>query len=425
MAGAGDVGPSHPSLPFRFNKPSPPQGDFIQSNAASISTESKVFQTIDKITPTISSASMSQPNTMANRSRKRPAQRTCNTKKNRIVGKKRLGFLDLPGETRNEIYAYCFDGEIWVDMTPNANHVLKQSKIQPGTWASAALYTAFSPAPDPPNNADATTDAGFTVALTPMIKMLPYNRPKPHKLNYHPNPPRGRSSTNTTTLTRPTNWRTSAGALVLTCRQIHAEALPFFYATPFFIFSAPNALLKFLRLLPPAKLALVRKLHVAHATYGDPHATADAVWKARSERTWGRAMREASEKLVGLEVLRVRVVVNERPLVFGMGEAWVSALMVWAGACRREVDVVPGTGRPRVGAPAPLRVEVGVQSAWVMRKAWMPEENLRGALIELHRLFAEAVRRVLFGWSEEDAMVEFNLTKFDKYKNLVRRYPLP
>ncbi|KAH7062267.1 hypothetical protein B0J12DRAFT_763352 [Macrophomina phaseolina] len=363
-----------------------------------------------------------------NRIRHEMAQHPRAAKKKRVAGKKRLGFLDLPGEIRNEIYAYCFEEEIWVDMTPNANHVLKQTKIQAGTWASAALYTAFRPVANAPkDDTNATTDATSiaiasaattsgttttqhqhtTLATTPATKFKgpAHPRRKPHKIEYHPQPRGRKARIAMTTPGRPT--------------------LPFFYATPFFIFSAPNALLAFLRLLPAPKLALIRKAHIAYATYGDPYASADAEWKARSERTWARAMREASEKLVGLAVLRVRVVVNERPLVFGFGEPWAKALMVWAAACQREVDVDPRTGRPSPGALAPLRMEIGVQSAFVMRKARMPEDALRGALVELHQLFAEAVRRKLCGWSEQDAMIEFRLTKFEKYKRLAERYPLP
>ncbi|KKY14009.1 hypothetical protein UCDDS831_g08512 [Diplodia seriata] len=41
-------------------------------------------------------------------------------------------FLDLPGEIRNMIYAYCLEDEIWVDLTPRSAHILKQS-----SWADA------------------------------------------------------------------------------------------------------------------------------------------------------------------------------------------------------------------------------------------------------------------------------------------------
>ncbi|KAL1643505.1 hypothetical protein SLS58_004865 [Diplodia intermedia] len=365
--------------------------------------------------------------------------------------KKRLGFLDLPGEIRNMIYAYCFEDEIWVDLTPRSAHILKQNKVQPGTWASAALYAAPKPPADE-NNEDASNAAvtapaaeiananalphltitgrrtarfsagNTTVTGNPTVPA----RHKPQKIAYKPRP-RRQHTTDTATDTPPeTKWATSPGALVLTCRKIHAEALPFFYALPFFIFSAPRALLRFLALLPPAKLALVRKLHVAHATYGDPADPDDEPWRARHGRAWKRAMDEAARLLTGLRLLRCRVVANERPLVFALASApWAQVLVdAWGAACRREA---PDEGKlRRRGAPdPPLRVEIAVQSAWVVKGAYMPNEALRGALVELHRLFAEAVRRRLCGWSEEDAMVEFNLVKFDKYKWLTVLFPMP
>ncbi|EOD45702.1 hypothetical protein UCRNP2_7584 [Neofusicoccum parvum UCRNP2] len=271
----------------------------------------------------------------------KPANRSPAMKR-RVCGKRRFGFLDLPGEIRNEIYAYCFEDEIWIDMTPNANHILAQKAIHPGTWSSHALQTSFAPA---------NTNAAAAATVPSPLRLPAITKPKPHKIRYHPS---GRSSP-----PPPTDWTRSAGTLVRTSRQIHAEALPFFYATAFFIFSAPRALRRFLALLPPRKLALVRKLHVAHATYGDPATPADGVWKR--------------------------------------------------GVAERE----------------PLRVEVAVQSAWVAKGAAMPDRRLAEAHVELHRLFSEAVRRRLLGWSEADAMVEYNLVKFDKYKNLVERYPIP
>ncbi|GME45176.1 hypothetical protein GTA08_BOTSDO03075 [Neofusicoccum parvum] len=341
----------------------------------------------------------------------KPANRSPAMKR-RVCGKRRLGFLDLPGEIRNEIYAYCFEDEIWIDMTPNANHMLAQKAIRPGTWSSHALQTSFAPA---------NTNAAAAATVPSPLRLPAITKPKPHKIRYHPS---GRSSP-----PPPTDWTRSAGALVRTSRQIHAEALPFFYATAFFIFSAPRALRRFLALLPPRKLALVRKLHVAHATYGDPATPADGVWKVRSDEAWAVAMREAAARLTGLEVLRVRVVVNERPLVFGLGAEFVRALMVWGEASRpgggwggEGYDVVRQRG---VAEREPLRVEVAVQSAWVAKGAAMPDRRLAEAHVELHRLFSEAVRRRLLGWSEADAMVEYNLVKFDKYKNLVERYPIP
>ncbi|KAL0257898.1 hypothetical protein SLS55_007066 [Diplodia seriata] len=357
--------------------------------------------------------------------------------------KKRFGFLDLPGEIRNMIYAYCFEDEVWVDLTPHAAHILKQNKVQPGTWASAALYAAPKPTADE-NNED-TSNAAVTAPATEIANAnaLPHLtitgrrtarfsagdtttipvRHKPQKIAYKPHA-RGQ---HTTADTRPeTKWATSPGALVLTCRKIHTEALPFFYALPFFIFSAPRALLRFLALLPPAKLALVRKLHVAHATYGDPMDPDDERWRARHARAWKRAMDEAARLLTGLRVLRCRVVANERPLVFALGGSaapWAEVLVdAWGAACRREA---PDERQMRAGALGPLRVEIAVQSAWVVKGAYMPNETLRGALVELHRLFAEAVRRRMCGWSEEDAMVEYNLVKFDKYKWLTVLFPMP
>ncbi|OJD32788.1 uncharacterized protein BKCO1_3600045 [Diplodia corticola] len=378
--------------------------------------------------------------------------------KNSAVGKtkmkkQRLGFLDLPGEIRNMIYAHCFEDEIWIDMTPTADHILKQNKVQLGTWASAAhaapkptTTTTSESNNEDTSNANPTATGEDTLAL-PHLTITgrrtarfsattfatPTPRLKPQKIAYKPHSRRGH-----TTTTSPTKWTTSPGALVLTCRQIHHEALPFFYAAPFFIFSAPRPLLRFLALVPPPKLALVRKLHVAHATYGDPTRPRDEAWRTRHQAAWKRAMDEAARLLVGLAVLRCRVVANERPLVFALASAaWARTLVeAWGPACQRQRQQ-PGEGKEREkekemvvatvgGAPqGPLRVEIAVQSAWVVKGAYMPNEALRTALVELHRLFAEGVRRRMCGWSEEDAMLDFNLAKFEKYKRLSEVFPMP
>ncbi|KAB2571544.1 hypothetical protein DBV05_g9791 [Lasiodiplodia theobromae] len=360
------------------------------------------------------------------------------------VKKKRLGFLDLPGEIRNMIYAYCFEDEVQVNMTPNAHHTLEEKKVQPRTWASApARYERPKLANDNVSN-NQGSNANRTAAVnnsaplqltiidrgTAVLSILaagnprPPTHPEPRSIKYKPYRRRHNASpANPSEQPPATKWPTSVGALVLTNRQIHSEALSFFYATPLFTFETTNALLRFLALLPPHKLAYIRKLQIAHTTYGDPVNPRDDMWKARHERAWARAMGETARLLTGLQLLRCRVVANERPLVFGLGVGWAQALTkAWSAACQR--TMTPEETRKK-GGLEPLRVEIAVQSAWVVKGADMPNGHLRRALVELHRLFAEAVRRRLYGWSEEDAMVEYNLVKFDKYKRLSERYPMP
>lgn len=359
------------------------------------------------------------------------------------VKKKRLGFLDLPGEIRNMIYAYCFEDEVQVNMTPDAHHTINEEKVQPRTWASAARYARPKLANDDASNNQGSnanrtaavnnsapmqltiTDRGTAIlSIVAAGNPRPPAHPKPLTIKYKPYRRRHNASTANPSEQPPaTKWPTSVGALVLTNRQIHSEALPFFYATLLFTFETTNALLRFLALLPPHKLAYIRKLQISHTTYGDPVDPHDDMWKARHERAWMRAMDKAARLLTGLQLLRCRVVANERPLVFGLGVGWAQALTkAWSAACQR---TAPEETTRKKGGLEPLQVEIAVHSAWVVKGALMPNGHLRRALVELHRLFAEAVRRRLYGWSEEDAMVEYNLVKFDKYKRLSARYPMP
>lgn len=343
-----------------------------------------------------------------------PTKLRARGKKRPYQPKKRLGFLDLPGEIRNEIYAYCFEDEIWVDMTPDANHVLSASSISRGA-APRLNPTAITPSPTPTTNPTnpASTHHHGPVAAAPKTLSVPK---KPQKIRYRRHKDRTRSLS-------PANWARTPGALTRTSRQIHAESLPFFYATVFFIFSAPNALLRFVRggrrgrgALAPAKLALIRKLHVAHATYGDPDLTRDVMWKERSDARWALAMREAAARLTGLRVLRLRVVVNDRPMVFGMGAWWVRALMVWE-ACRRPAGEQDETKKEA------LQVTVAVQSQGVAKA--MGNMVLREPMMELHRLFSEAVMKRLAGWGEEEAMGEYYEAKWGKWAPVVERFPMP
>ncbi|KAH6009307.1 hypothetical protein HBI84_048840 [Parastagonospora nodorum] len=286
------------------------------------------------------------------------------TRPSRSTPKKIRGFLSLPGEVRNQIYACYFESQFRCEIaSKGANfHPPKPKTVK--LWAGS--YSTKSPTLQ--HTSSTKEDTPLTIRVSrPLCKY---------------------------TIVRgiQTNWLASLFAVNLVCKQLHAETLPFLYQNTVFVFDAPKRILSFLGVVSNSKLAYITKLQLYYTTYGSPRMAADGVWQSKHRQSWLRACTAASKKLVSLQSLRIWICVLDSPLRCNLREAWVLPLLQFRRLTRdtqtlKAVDIDFRTGLS------------GFSFA---------NQPLRHASEDLHRLFGQAIRLAILGAKEEVAMKGFN-----------------
>ncbi|KAK3059769.1 hypothetical protein LTS18_010090 [Coniosporium uncinatum] len=286
--------------------------------------------------------------------------------------KKRCYVMELPGELRNQIYGYVFDGNIRVEMIDSRATCCIKAHFE----EDKLRRRLFGRCPE-------------TSKYTYIIRYprIPGKYKRVHGYN--------------------TNWKTSVPgyALMLANKQLSEEIPPFLYSTPTFLLRHANKLLRFINAGPARNLQRLTKLQLQHTTYGEPQYYENAIWKAKHANKWLRVCQLAAATFTGLESLDITLKVLDTPFRFSMKEAWLRPVFAFA---------------PLAAAAAsktnPLHLSIRLHSTYTDFalptdiNAWRQIQTAkakRTAFRELHGAFAEAVRRVVVGWDEESALVEY------------------
>jgi len=294
--------------------------------------------------------------------------------------KKRLGLLDLAGELRNQIYAYVFNSGAVVKMVPKG-HV---ERAAPSSGTSFKLiHNQFRSIVIEPQQKKDNAPVPTLYCTRVLGK---YNRME--GLN--------------------TKWSTSFSGLVLTCRQIHREAVIYLYANTTFSIHSSNRLNSFLTYVRPTNLAAVKRLHLSHCTYGQPSKASDGIWKGKHDANWVFNCKLAVADLEHLEELKISLYVHDVPLRFSLKEAWVQPLLLFAALPLTSAEICLSSryiGQP-VGLPVRCRM---AREAREKREAYMA----------LHQLFADAISRKILGWDDESALESYKDGCKGQYKDYI------
>lgn len=302
---------------------------------------------------------------------------------------KKPGFFDLPGELRNRIYQYYFQGTYRCELI----------------GASYDLLTATP-----------TT-----------IKLLSNNSaPKSHRRAREkvPEPnkqvvvrfPRRRRSTSAIQTPRLQDWLNSHGALILVCKQVHAETVPLLYRRITFVFEAPRRIAGFLSKIPQHNHSHVTSMHLHYSTYGSPEAASHVVWQQKHLESWTRACKAAAKSLTCLRELEVFVWINEDAPKFNLRQKWLQPLWQFRRLACGDHAHRGSTG----GMPIPEKthtlttVKVRVKSrAWPRRLSMVGQ--LADACKHLHRLYGHGISKAILGAKEEEAMAAFKQAWNERY----------
>lgn len=297
-------------------------------------------------------------------------------------------FLLLPGEIRNTLYSYAFAYSFIADFHP----------------AKGSTHL-----PSPPPGYDQTALFGHRYTVQALLRMRKINVTRP-------------MGTYTRFHGRRAKWATSFHALLLTCKQVHEEATPYLYRATCFMFASFKPLNTFLRITPHISLLNVRHLDIRHATMGDPLNPRDEMWKEKHTTRWRQLLQKVVLSMPNLTRLRLTLYINDFPLRFRLGEAWVCDLLILSSLTstaipdphsnpllRESLDI------KRDSMLSPLVDFRLVVESRLSHENYFADKELKMASQHLHRLFAEAVRRYILGWEAGDAMVEYNGWAFGSY----------
>ncbi len=273
---------------------------------------------------------------------------------------KRCRLLQLPGEVRNLIYDYVFEDPVVVQFVPSANDDGFALGKKLGLSREAYYHQTLC------------KEAAQTSSTMPRIFRF---RMSHSRVNHQ------------------VKWATSLHALILTCRQIYAEAAPLLYARMTFFFQSARAIVRYLAQLRTPQLAALQKIHIDYRTYGNPQSPGThECWMRKYEALWRKACELLATKPSGLRQLWITVEVHQFPLRFRLAETWVAPLLEFAKAPQPVDDV---------------KVDIMTPStAFCDGTASIAAETTLSNLV-LYRvtvLFSEVLRRRIVGWDEDSAL---------------------
>ncbi|KAF1995151.1 hypothetical protein P154DRAFT_350001 [Amniculicola lignicola CBS 123094] len=297
---------------------------------------------------------------------------------------KTRGFMGLPGELRNQIYAYYFQEALRVEI------MAKGTKIE-------------RPAPKT-----------VKLSATPVFEHREKAREeKPHTLRISRRLGRYHHVDGLRT-----DWTQSLCPLILVCKAIHREVLPFLYQKTTFVFDAPSRLNEFLRVTPKKSLLNLTKLELHYTTYNHPRMSEHQPWRDKHRESWMRVCRTVIKRLKNLEDLRLCMYVMDSPLKFDLEQIWLLPLLQFRRLCRPRKPMIPSKSAPESAPPVKevdsdsprpklQNVSVDFRTYWSHAGVFPDNPILAEASKNLHSLFGEAIEGAILGQSAEQAMKGF------------------
>ncbi|KAK7542454.1 uncharacterized protein J3D65DRAFT_216393 [Phyllosticta citribraziliensis] len=221
--------------------------------------------------------------------------------------RKKVEFLDLPGEIRNMIYNECFlpDKSLEVDFSPNTSAHHPKQEVHPSLKETITrIYQDFNIRP-------------------PTVRK---DRPKSHWINVPQNPPKPSRKQRETESNRKRHF---GAGLLSTCRQTYWESRGFLYSRSIFMFSSSKKLLCFITTVSSESLALIRHVQITQAMCGTHFHSELRFLRDRYEKNWLSAMQMAASRLTGLRDLEVWLCMAYSPVHLDFSRTWAQSILAF------------------------------------------------------------------------------------------------
>ncbi|KAF2441133.1 hypothetical protein P171DRAFT_367317 [Karstenula rhodostoma CBS 690.94] len=292
----------------------------------------------------------------------------------RVTVKKRVGFLNLAGEIRNQIYEYYFQQGFkceFAEKDAKLGHKRRDClKFFSGKLRSDDVYPIC--------------ERNFTPVTTVRFSRVLGRYKRIQGLD--------------------TGWKTSLTGLIFVCKQVYTECICFFYLNTTFAFDSPNRIVNFLKVPSVTNLANVTKIQLHYHTYSDPKRSEDIRWKGKHLESWSRTCKTAARKLVNLQHIDIWVHTRETNVRLGIDEPYLKPIS-WFRKRRDPSKTI---------AKALRTANVHIVTIWNRRGAFT-DMRLQLASQHLHNLFEEAISCMILGATPEVAMEDFNYAWENQY----------
>jgi hypothetical protein len=275
------------------------------------------------------------------------------------------GFMSLPGEIRNQIYAYIFESEFRCEVASKNRQFDKPKPRKVKLWAGA-----FQSGTQTLQYTSATKEEEAPITIRISRPLGKYNVVQGLR----------------------TNWFASLFAINLVCKQIHTETLAFIYSRTTFVFDAPKRITNFLNIIPTSKLELLTKLELHYTTYGCPALMKDRIWQDKHTESWRRTSAHVSKTLINLHTLKIYIKLHHDPLRFNLRQPWVAPLLQFRRLTQRNTKL------QTIGIDFKTRLS---------SNHFFGNHPLVKASEDLHQKFGSAISKAIRGVKEEEAMKEF------------------
>ncbi|PVH94988.1 hypothetical protein DM02DRAFT_618229 [Periconia macrospinosa] len=295
--------------------------------------------------------------------------------------KARKGFLDLPGEVKNQIYQYYFQDsfrcEIVAKETTFDQIAAKSSK--------KIKFCANILNPKPTGEAPSKTQQDNFPAVTNKIRVS-----------------RRLGGRNQRVQGETTKWATSICPLILVCKSIHTETIPFLYRNTTFVFDAPKRMSRFLSTVPKKNLAYITKLELYYYPYLEPEMRFEGknFTKAHHE-AWIRTCKAMSKNLVNLQDLTLVIYGSYAKRYFDLRQDVVTPFLQF-----RRLAVGNGSDHKKKDAATLKTVKVDFTSRWSRLSTYVENAPIVQVSKALHKLYGEAIAKAILGATETEAMAE-------------------
>lgn len=211
-----------------------------------------------------------------------------------------------------------------------------------------------------------------------------------------------------------TKWQSSLCPLILVCKKVSEETMPFLYQRTTFVFTAPWNIMNFLDTVPPKNLSHITKIQLHYSSYGHPEWANLAGFKDKHIKSWTKACKSLSENLTALHTLEVWYNHNETCPHYSLHKPSLRPLYQFRRLSCNHADAdsypLDSASECSDGTSKPLRTAKVHFSTAMSRELKQADalhriilSQVKEPRLEMHRLFGEAIALAILGSSPEEA----------------------
>ncbi|RMD40454.1 hypothetical protein DV735_g4664, partial [Chaetothyriales sp. CBS 134920] len=124
----------------------------------------------------------------------------------------------------------------------------------------------------------------------------------------------------------------AAAAFLRVCRVVRSEIHSLLYSSTSFCFTTVKPINKFLNVLPEDAKRHINQLEISYSAYGEPVWTKDEYWKIKSDWKWTMVCARIEKELPSLRSVNLSLQVSDWPLQLALNNSCFEPLVILKGS---------------------------------------------------------------------------------------------